>query len=106
MSKYRIKSYETNVSRRCWGCCQENCQSCSCSCHTEKIEVRYALYKGNRLIERGFKTPDSLLKDVARRINNEKETIVELEDKIALQRKRLRQEIKILEDLDEQWGDV
>lgn len=37
---------------RCWGCNQENCQSCSCMCH--KPAPGWGIFKGEKCLKDGF----------------------------------------------------
>jgi len=44
---YVIKSCKVQGSR-CWGCCQENCRSCSCYCH--KDVDGYGIFLGDKCL--------------------------------------------------------
>ena len=49
MEDYRYRIVPGMVEGlRCWGCCQENCQRCSCSCH--QPVNGWKLVKGTRVV--------------------------------------------------------
>lgn len=57
--RFRVEPYYI-ASGRCWGCSQENCSNCSCSCHTS-TEKKYQIVRDDGVIvELGHFSPLSL----------------------------------------------
>lgn len=48
LKRFKCESYEIGGSR-CWGCCQENCSSCNCGCHTS-TETMYRVVRDDGVV--------------------------------------------------------
>ena len=88
---FYTESYEEDQGR-CWGCCQENCGHCSCSCHTA-TETRYRVVKAGKPVEGGFRSPPNLKEWFKRTLD-----LRETRKRFAARRTELKTDLRLLKE--------